>query len=265
VKSEGAGPPVVFIHGFAAAINWWDEVAPELAIDHRVIRIDLIGHGGTAAPSSGYAIERQAALVAAILDKLGVDRSTVIGHSLGGEVATALAELEPKRIERLIFIDSAAIAEATFSILADAYFTPVIGEFLSHFQDDRTVRRGARSKRSDAATVPWLPQPLPAVDGFNGKIAGFGGGADHIKGLYGGNGSLSMPLAQQWGAQIDGGIGSLDGSGWSHGAGHVFWRDPSIGLVGAYGSYTHWNGIGVLTIPRIGVNVSRFAAEGEHY
>lgn len=154
VKSEGAGPAIVFIHGFAAAIDWWDEVAPQLAIDHRVIRIDLIGHGGTAAPGSGYAMERQAALVAAILDKLGVDRSTVIGHSLGGEVATALAELEPERVERLIFIDSAAIADGTFSILAEAYFTPVLGEFLSHFQDDRTVRRGLAQGFAPGFPVP---------------------------------------------------------------------------------------------------------------
>jgi hypothetical protein len=100
---------------------------------------------------------------------------------------------------------------------------------------------------------------------INGKIAGFGGGADHTSGFYGGTGSLSVPLAQQWGAQIDGGVGSFDGSGWSRGAGHLFWRDPSIGLLGAYGSYFHWNGIGALTIPRIGENVGRFAAEGEYY
>jgi len=131
---------------------------------------------------------------------------------------------------------------------------------------DASVLGYARSPRSDAAAVRWLPQqPLPAVDGINGKIAGFGGGADHTSGFYGGTGSLSVPLAQQWGVQIDGAVGSLDNSGWSHGAGHVFWRDPSIGLLGAYGSYFHWNGIGTLTIPRIGVNVSRFAAEGEYY
>jgi len=124
----------------------------------------------------------------------------------------------------------------------------------------------ARATRSDAAAVRWLPQqPLPAVDGINGKIAGFGGGADHTNGFYGGTGSLSIPLAQQWGAQIDGGVGSLDNSGWSHGAGHVFWRDPSIGLLGAYGAYFHWNGIGTASIPRIGVNIGRFAAEGEYY
>jgi hypothetical protein len=151
----------------------------------------------------------------------------------------------------------------------DEVFAQVVGDQTavwkqSEWQDFAALGY-AKSKRSDAAGVRWLPQPLPAVDGINGKIAGFGGEASHTDGFYGGTGSLSLPLAQQWGAQIDGGVGSLDSSGWSHGAGHLFWRDPSIGLLGAYGSYFHWNGIGALTIPRIGANVSRFAAEGEYY
>src|SRR5262249_34806202 len=53
VKVEGAGPTIVLIHGFGAAIDWWDNIVPDLAVDHRVIRIDLIGHGGTAAPATG--------------------------------------------------------------------------------------------------------------------------------------------------------------------------------------------------------------------
>src|SRR5689334_8368964 len=56
VKVEGTGQTIVLIHGFGAAIDWWDEVTPELAADHRVIRIDLIGHGGTGAPATGYSI-----------------------------------------------------------------------------------------------------------------------------------------------------------------------------------------------------------------
>jgi len=84
----------------------------------------------------------------------------------------------------------------------------------------------AQSRRSAPAGVQWLAQPLPAVDGFNGKIDGYGGGANHSSSLYGANGSLSIPLAQQWGLQIDGGVGSFDSSGTARGAGHVFWRDP---------------------------------------
>src|SRR6516165_3195534 len=106
---------------------------------------------------------------------------------------------------------------------------------------------------------------MPAVDGFNAKIDGYGGGANHSSSLYGADGSLSIPLAQQWGLQIDGGVGSFNSSGTARGAGHVFWRDPSVGLLGACGSYSHWNGIGFATIPRIGASFSRGAVEGEYY
>jgi hypothetical protein len=123
----------------------------------------------------------------------------------------------------------------------------------------------AQSRRSSPAGLQWLPQPMPAVDGLNAKIDGYGGGANHISSLYGADGSLSIPLAQQWGAQIDGGVGSFNSSGTARGAGHVFWRDPAIGLLGAYGSYSHWNGVGFATIPRIGASFSRGAVEGEYY
>jgi hypothetical protein len=124
----------------------------------------------------------------------------------------------------------------------------------------------AKPRRSDAAPVLWVPpQQMPAVDGINAKIAGYGGGENGSNGFYGTVGSLSIPLAQQWGLQVDGDLGSDSGIGFHSEAAHLFWRDPSIGLVGAYASYAHWNGIGALTIPRIGVNIGRYAAEGEYY
>jgi hypothetical protein len=123
----------------------------------------------------------------------------------------------------------------------------------------------AKSKPSSTTPALWLAQPLPAVDGFNAKIDGYGGGANHISSLYGANGSLAIPLAQQWGAQIDGGVGSFNSSGTSFGAGHVFWRDPSVGLLGAYGSYSQWNGTSTALIPRTALSIGRYAAEGELY
>jgi hypothetical protein len=123
----------------------------------------------------------------------------------------------------------------------------------------------AQSRRSAPAGVQWLPQPLPAVDGFNAKIDGYGGGANHVSSLYGTHGSLSIPLAQQWGAQIDGGVGSFASSGTVYGDGHLFWRDPSIGLLGAYGSYSRWNGLAGVILPRTAASVGRYAAEGELY
>jgi pimeloyl-ACP methyl ester carboxylesterase len=154
VKVEGSGPPIVLIHGFGAALDWWDEIAPPLAADHRVIRIDLIGHGGTEAPASGYAIERQASLVKAVLDKLGVGRVTVIGHSMGGEVASAFAEADPRRVERMVLIDTPPQADASFNLETRLAFMPVIGELLSRLQTSRAIRKSLRQGFAPGFMVP---------------------------------------------------------------------------------------------------------------
>jgi pimeloyl-ACP methyl ester carboxylesterase len=154
VAEAGAGPAIVMIHGFGAAIDWWDEIAPALATDHRVIRVDLIGHGGTAAPAAGYTIPHQAELVAAVLDRLGIDRVTVIGHSMGGEVATALAERNPARIAAMILIDSPPTAGTTFTVMTHAAMTPVLGELLSHFETEEAIRRGLAQGFAPGFPVP---------------------------------------------------------------------------------------------------------------
>lgn len=154
VKVEGNGPPIILIHGFGAAMDWWDDIAPALATNHRVIRVDLIGHGGTAAPDSGYTIERQASLVTAILDKLGIDRFTVIGHSLGGEVATALTEAHPARVERVILIDSPPKSETTFGLGTRLALIPVVGELLSRFNTDAIIRKGLAQGFAPGFAVP---------------------------------------------------------------------------------------------------------------
>jgi pimeloyl-ACP methyl ester carboxylesterase len=133
VKVEGSSPPLVLIHGFGAALDWWDDIAPALAADHRVI--------GTEAPPSGYSIERQALLAVGVLDKLGVDRFTVIGHSMGGEVATALAEANPARVERMVLIDSPPKPETTFKLGTRLALMPVLGELMSRFMTDATIRK----------------------------------------------------------------------------------------------------------------------------
>lgn len=158
VKVQGSGPAIVLIHGFGAAIDWWDEVAPQLAADHRVISIDLIGHGGTAAPRSGYSIERQAAMVAAVLDRLGVDRFTVVGHSMGGEVSVALGEQNPQRVEGIVLIDSPPVADTTFSPMTRMYMQPVLGELLSRFETHRAIKR-----ELEQGFAPGFPIPDPFV------------------------------------------------------------------------------------------------------
>ena len=93
------GDPIVLIHCFSCAIDWWDGMRPRLEADHRVVAIDLLGHGGSEKPGSGYTPANQAKLVAQALEKLRVRDAEVVGHSLGGAVSVALAEQAPRLVE----------------------------------------------------------------------------------------------------------------------------------------------------------------------
>ena len=153
-KEEGKGPPIVLIHGFGAALDWWDAIAPELARDHRVIRLDLIGHGGTEAPGSGYAIERQAALVKAVLDKLGVARTVVVGHSMGGEVATAFAAQDASRVERLVLIDTPPKPETAFDLTTELGLSPLLGQALWRLRTDAALKEALTQGFAPGFPVP---------------------------------------------------------------------------------------------------------------
>jgi pimeloyl-ACP methyl ester carboxylesterase len=109
VLDEGnpEGSPIVLIHGYTGSINWFEKMAPLLAQRHRVIRVDLLGHGGSEKPSAGYEISDQANAIAEALARLNVRGATVVGHSLGGTVATALAELSPRLATRVVILDQA--------------------------------------------------------------------------------------------------------------------------------------------------------------
>src|SRR5687767_1795079 len=61
-KTDKPGAPIVLIHGYAASLHWWDSMVPLLSENHRVIAIDLLGHGGSEKPAGGYEMENQASL-----------------------------------------------------------------------------------------------------------------------------------------------------------------------------------------------------------
>jgi pimeloyl-ACP methyl ester carboxylesterase len=85
----------VLLHGFDASLRWWQPSVSALARSHRVVRIDLLGHGGSAKPRDGYSMSEQARLVDGVMRILGVRRAIVAGHSMGAAVAIALAESDP--------------------------------------------------------------------------------------------------------------------------------------------------------------------------
>lgn len=103
---QGAGPPVLILHGLFGSAGNWAGIARRLGAAHRVFVLDLRNHG--ASPWSdevGY--PAQAADVAAFIRRHGLGGAAVIGHSMGGKVAMMLALREPRLVGRLVVVDVA--------------------------------------------------------------------------------------------------------------------------------------------------------------
>jgi pimeloyl-ACP methyl ester carboxylesterase len=135
------GPPgdraVVLLHGYSASIEWWEQVAPQLARDQRVIAVDLVGHGGSEAPGDGgsYSAAEQAKAVHNALVQLGVRHAVLIGHSMGGAVSAELARQYPDLVERVVVSDTPAADDlVTMPLLGKMVCWPVIGPALDRFR-----------------------------------------------------------------------------------------------------------------------------------
>jgi pimeloyl-ACP methyl ester carboxylesterase len=103
---KGEGPPVLLLHGISSSLYTWKDVLPALAAHHDVIAMDFPGFGDSAipAPASG---ERTLRSVVGLMDRLGIARASVVGNSLGGAIAVALAARYPDRVDRIVLIDPA--------------------------------------------------------------------------------------------------------------------------------------------------------------
>jgi len=143
-EAPGGGTgPIVLIHCFTCAIDWWDGMLPRLARHHRVVAVDLRGHGGSEKPDSGYTPPSQADLVAEALERLGVERATVVGHSLGGSVTVALSQRHPDLVERAAIVDMPPDhSYGDLGFIAGLAFQPLLGEALWTMKPDFSVRDG---------------------------------------------------------------------------------------------------------------------------
>jgi pimeloyl-ACP methyl ester carboxylesterase len=150
-----SAPAIVLIHGFSCAIDWWDEMVPMLERRHRVVAVDLLGHGGSEKPDSGYNPWNQARLVAEALERLGVEGATVVGHSLGGSVGVALTQQSPQLVERLAIVDMPPDnSYGDLGFLASLPFQPLIGEALWRIKPDFSVRDGLEVAFAPGYEVP---------------------------------------------------------------------------------------------------------------
>jgi pimeloyl-ACP methyl ester carboxylesterase len=106
VRSGGAGPAVVLLHGYGETGDMWAPLAADLARDHTVIVPDLRGLGLSSKPSGGFDKKTQAGDVSGVMSALGVQQADVVAHDIGNMVAFQFAGQSPERLRRLVLIDA---------------------------------------------------------------------------------------------------------------------------------------------------------------
>lgn len=110
-KVEGEGDSIVLIHGFLESREIWNTFSAELAKHYKVISIDLPGHGRTENIDEIHSMELMADSVLAVLDALKTGQCLLVGHSMGGYMASAFAELYPRRLKGLVYFHSNAAGD----------------------------------------------------------------------------------------------------------------------------------------------------------
>jgi len=113
----GQGPALLLIHGIGDSADTWRDVIPSLAQRYTVIAPDLLGHGRSDKPRGDYSIAAYANAMRDLISVLGVDRVTVVGHSLGGGVAMQFAYQYPERCERLVLVASGGVCAEVNTLL----------------------------------------------------------------------------------------------------------------------------------------------------
>lgn len=115
VEIEGSGEPVVVLHGFTGSAVAMGGLVDRLAVDHRVLAVDLVGHGRSPVPThpAAYTVDAMAADVAAVIDRHTAGSAHLVGYSMGGRVALTLACCDPARVRTLALIGATpGIADA---------------------------------------------------------------------------------------------------------------------------------------------------------
>lgn len=155
-NGKPGSPALLLIQNAAAPLASWDSFVPPLAAEHRVIRVDLLSSGTPASPADRYDVSAQARRVGAVLDSLGVSRVTVVGHSSGCTVATALAEQRPGAVAGLALIDfgpslAAKIPERRLFRLVLTQFP---GRLLWRLRTEASVRKAVGTAFTRPVDIP---------------------------------------------------------------------------------------------------------------
>ena len=176
------GPAIILIHGWASRLDHWQPVAGPLSRHYRVLRLDLRGHGRSAAPPDGYSMRQFADDTAALARSRRIRNAVVVGHSMGSTVALELARRHPRLVSGVVMVDGALDQYATardvertdlWRALADPPYDEAMIAFYANFFPDprdaalaeRVITEAARTPEH-AALASWratLTANVPAI------------------------------------------------------------------------------------------------------
>jgi len=111
-SDTGKGGAIVLLHGFLENKKMWQDLAPELSKKYRVVTIDLLGHGESDCLGYVHSMEDNADAVQTVLSELRIRKAIFVGHSMGGYVALAFAELYPANVKGLVLLNSTSKADS---------------------------------------------------------------------------------------------------------------------------------------------------------
>jgi pimeloyl-ACP methyl ester carboxylesterase len=146
---EGA-PALLLLHGFGSSLQAWDDWSVKLEQKYRVIRLDLPGFGLTgASPANDYSEEKDLATLTHFADKLGLEKFSVMGHSMGGKMAWSLAASQPERVQALVLMAPDGFPE-TKDIGTKPYEVPAVMGLIKYDFPKYLVRKSIEPAFSDA-------------------------------------------------------------------------------------------------------------------
>jgi pimeloyl-ACP methyl ester carboxylesterase len=109
---KGSGSAIVLLHGYLESLETWNPIIVELSTKHRVISIDIPGHGESGIVAAYHTMDNMAEAVITVLDELEIDRAFVVGHSMGGYIAMALASNYSERLTGFSLLHSTPFADS---------------------------------------------------------------------------------------------------------------------------------------------------------
>jgi pimeloyl-ACP methyl ester carboxylesterase len=162
-QDSGSGTPaLVFVHGWSCDRSYWRYQLPAFEANHRVVAVDLAGHGASGVGRSSWTMPSFGADVAAVIDDLDLDDVVLIGHSMGGDVVVEAALILGTRIAGIVWVDVYGALDAPRSRDdIESFIRPFRGDFATATR--AFVRERLFDPTSDPALVEWVSSDMSSA------------------------------------------------------------------------------------------------------